>query len=174
MVNPYDELPQVPSFTLTSDDVVDGQTLKSAQVGVGAGGEGRSPQLSWSGFPAGTKSFAITAYDPDAPTASGYWHWTVYDVPASVTSLDAGAGNASTGGGSLPAGAIALTNDSLGRDFVGAAPPAGHKPHHYYFVVHAVDVDHLDLPENATPAVLGFNLFSHTLARATLVGVYQR
>lgn len=173
MSNPYDALPQVPSFTLTSDDVVDGQTLGQAQVGVGAGGEGRSPQLAWSGFPAQTRSFAVTLYDPDAPTASGYWHWAVYNIPASVTTLEAGAGN-SAAGGQLPAGAIALVNDSLGRDFIGAAPPVGHKPHHYYFVVHALDVDHLDLPDGATPAVLGFNLFSHTLARATLVGVYQR
>lgn len=173
MANPYDALPQLPTFTLTSTDVVDGQTLGPAQVGVGAGGEGRSPQLSWSGFPAETRSFAVTVYDPDAPTASGYWHWAVYNVPATVTSLDAGAGN-SASGGSLPEGAIALVNDSGGRDFIGAAPPVGHKPHHYYVVVHAVDVPRLQLPEHASPAVLGFNLFSHAIARATLVGVYQR
>lgn len=165
---PYDELPQVPTFALTSEDVTDGERLRPAQVGVKADGGGVSPQLSWSGFPEGTRSFAVTCFDPDAPTASGYWHWAVYNIPATVTSLAAGAGN-----GDLPAGAIALTNDSIGRDFVGAAPPEGHKEHRYFFVVHAVDTV-LDLPEHATPAMLGFNLFFHTLGRATLVGTYQR
>ncbi|MET8777026.1 YbhB/YbcL family Raf kinase inhibitor-like protein [Nocardia sp. NPDC004654] len=171
--NPYDALPQVPDFTLTSEDVTDGSPLGNDQVsGVfGAGGKDVSPQLSWSGFPAETKSFAVTVYDPDAPTASGFWHWAVADIPASVTSLASGAGSE---GGSLPAGAVTLRNDGGFAGFVGAAPPPGHGPHRYFVVVHAVDVESLDIPADASPAFLGFNLFSHTLARATLIGTYEQ
>jgi Raf kinase inhibitor-like YbhB/YbcL family protein len=170
--DPYAALPQLPAFILTSDDIVDGRRLSPAQVGVRVGGEERSPQLSWSGFPAGTESFAVTVFDPDAPTASGFWHWAVCDIPAAVTSLPAGAGNAD--GPGLPAGAQALVNDSLSRDFLGAAPPVGHHEHRYMVVVHAVDVPSLGLPANATPANLGFLLFQHAIARARLVGTYQR
>lgn len=171
--NPYDALPAVPSFTLTSADVTDGAPLGNDQVsGVfGAGGRDVSPQLSWSGFPPETKSFAVTVYDPDAPTASGFWHWAVADIPASVTELAAGAGSE---GGQLPEGAVTLRNDAGFPGFVGAAPPAGHGPHRYYIVVHAVDVDSLGVPPEATPAFLGFNLFTHTLARAILVGTYEQ
>ncbi|WP_039825066.1 YbhB/YbcL family Raf kinase inhibitor-like protein [Nocardia testacea] len=171
--NPYDALPSVPSFTLTSTDVSDGATLGKAQVsGVfGAGGADVSPQLSWSGFPAETKSFAVTVYDPDAPTASGFWHWAVADIPASVTELPAGAGSE---GGELPSGAVTLRNDGGFAGYVGAAPPAGHGPHRYFIVVHAVDVESLGVPPEASPAFLGFNLFSHTLARAILVGTYEQ
>ncbi|MEU4311750.1 YbhB/YbcL family Raf kinase inhibitor-like protein [Nocardia sp. NPDC024068] len=171
--NPYDALPSVPAFTVTSADVTDGATLGNDQVsGVfGAGGKDVSPQLSWSGFPAETKSFAVTVYDPDAPTASGFWHWAVADIPVSVTELPSGSGSE---GGSLPAGAVTLRNDGGFAGFVGAAPPAGHGPHRYYIVVHAVDVDSLGVPPEASPAFLGFNLFSHTLARATLVGTYEQ
>lgn len=171
--NPYDNLPSVPQFTLTSDDVADGQTLSTDQVSgiFGAGGQDVSPQLSWSGHPAETRSFAVTVYDPDAPTGSGFWHWAVADIPAEVTELAAGAGDDS--GTGLPTGAVQLTNDAGIRRYLGAAPPAGHGTHHYYVVVHAVDVPSLDLPEGSTPAFLGFNLFSHTLARAVLVPVYE-
>ncbi|WP_040796579.1 YbhB/YbcL family Raf kinase inhibitor-like protein [Nocardia higoensis] len=169
--NPYDALPKVPSFTLTSEDVTDGQPLRNDQVSgvMGAGGKDISPQLSWSGFPPETKSFAVTVYDPDAPTASGFWHWAVADIPASVTSLASGAAD-----GGLPEGAITLRHDAGGAGYVGAAPPAGHGPHRYFIVVHAVDVESLGIDENTTPAVLGFNLFGHTLARATLVGTYEQ
>ncbi len=168
--NPYDELPDVPSFEVTSTDVTDGAALNTPQVSgvMGAGGEDASPQLSWSGAPEGTESYAVTIYDPDAPTASGFWHWAVFNIPADVTEL---AANASKDG--LPDGAVQLNNDARMPGYVGAAPPAGHGPHHYYVVVHAVDVPSLDIPEEATPAYLGFNLFSHTLARATLVATYE-
>lgn len=168
--NPYDDLPSVASFTVTSTDVTDGQTLPTPQVSgvMGAGGEDASPQLSWSGAPEGTQSFAVTVYDPDAPTASGFWHWAVFNIPADVSEL---ATNASKDG--LPEGAVQLNNDARMPGYVGAAPPGGHGPHHYWTVVHAVDVPSLDIPEQGTPAFLGFNLFSHTLARATIVPVYE-
>jgi Raf kinase inhibitor-like YbhB/YbcL family protein len=172
--DPYDFLPQVPSFTVTSNDVSDGEVLAMPQVSgvMGAGGEDRSPQLSWSGFPEGTKSFAVTVFDPDAPTASGFWHWAVADIPVSVTELPSGAG--AQGGADLPDGALQLRNDGGFAGYVGAAPPSGHGPHRYFVVVHAVDTETLDIGPDTTPAVLGFNLFFHTLARATLVPIYEQ
>lgn len=171
--NPYEFLPDVASFEVTSSDVADGQTLPSAQVSgiMGAGGDDVSPQLSWSGAPDGTLSFAVTVFDPCAPTASGFWHWAVANIPASVASLPRGAGD-DTGSG-LPDGAVQLRNDAGGNRYVGAAPPEGHGPHRYYIVVHAVDVDTLDVDETATPAFLGFNLFFHTLGRAMIVPTYE-
>lgn len=168
--NPYDELPQVASFDVTSTDVTDGAPLANAQVSgaLGAGGEDVSPQLSWTGAPDGTQSYAVTIYDPDAPTASGFWHWAAFNLPADTTSLPS---NASKDG--LPGDAVQLRNDAAMDGFVGAAPPPGHGVHHYYVVVHAVDAPSLDIPAGATPAFLGFNLFSHTLGRATLVATYE-
>jgi Raf kinase inhibitor-like YbhB/YbcL family protein len=172
--NPYDFLPQVPSFAVTSSDVTDGGVMPTPQVSgvMGAGGEDRSPQLSWSGFPEGTKSFAVTVYDPDAPTASGFWHWAVANIPVSVTELTSGAGDKDAP--SLPEGALQLRNDGGFAGYVGAAPPSGHGPHRYFVVVHAVDTDTLDVDADTTPAVLGFNLFFHTLGRATLIGTYEQ
>lgn len=172
--DPYAELPQVPSFEVASSDIRDDAELPVAQrSGVfGAGGEDRSPQLSWRGFPAGTSSFAVTAYDPDAPTGSGFWHWAVVDIPATVTSLPSGAGDAQ--GSGLPTGAFQLRNDAGTVGFLGAAPPPGHGRHHYHVVVHALDVDTLGIGPDATPALLGFNLFSHTLGRGRLVGWFER
>jgi Raf kinase inhibitor-like YbhB/YbcL family protein len=172
--DPYADLPKAASFVVTSDDVVNGGSFASAQVSgmMGAGGSDTSPQLSWSGFPDSTKSFAVTIYDPVAPTASGFWHWAVADIAVTTTSLPAGAGDAD--GSGLPAGAVQLANDASMKRYVGAAPPPGHGPHSYYVVVHALDVESLGLPANATPAYLGFNLFSHTLARAVLVATYEQ
>jgi len=171
--NPYDALPQVPSFQVTSKDVADGEVVPVAQrSGVfGAGGQDVSPQLSWSGFPDGTRSFVVTVYDPDAPTASGFWHWAVVDIPASVTELPTGAGDES--GSGLPAGAFQLRGDGGSARYIGAAPPEGHGPHRYFTVVHAVDVDSLGIGPDASPAFLGFNLFFHTLARATITPWYE-
>lgn len=170
--SPYDNLPKLPTFTLTSESVTDGQPLANDQVSgiMGAGGADVSPQLSWSGFPAETKSFAVTVYDPDAPTASGFWHWAVADLPATVTELPAGAGD----GGDLPGGAVTLTNDASLRRYLGAAPPAGHGPHRYYIAVHALPVESLELPDGATPAYLGFNLFGQAIARAVIHGTYEQ
>jgi Raf kinase inhibitor-like YbhB/YbcL family protein len=171
--DPYDFLPKVPSFSVTSSDCTDGETLPMPHVSgvMGAGGEDRSPQLSWSGFPEGTKSFAVTVYDPDAPTASGFWHWAVANLPAGTTELASGAGDKDAP--SLPAGAVQLRNDGGFAGYVGAAPPSGHGPHRYFVVVHAVDTETLDVDADTTPAVLGFNLFFHTLARATMVLTYE-
>jgi Raf kinase inhibitor-like YbhB/YbcL family protein len=170
--SPYDNLPQLPTFTLTSESVTDGQPLGNDQVSgiMGAGGADVSPQLSWSGFPAETKSFAVTVYDPDAPTASGFWHWAVADLPATVTELPADAGN----GDELPGGAVTLTNDAGLKRYLGAAPPAGHGPHRYYIAVHALPVESLGLPDGATPAYLGFNLFGQAIARAVIHGTYEQ
>jgi Raf kinase inhibitor-like YbhB/YbcL family protein len=169
--DPYAELPKLPSFTLTSASVTDGQPLASAQISgiMGAGGQDVSPQLSWSNFPAETRSFAVTVYDPEAPTLSGFWHWAVANLPATVTELPEGVGD----GRELPGGALTLVNDAGMRRYIGAAPPAGHGPHRYFITVHAVDVDKLDLPEDASPAFLGFNLFSHAIARTHIHGTYE-
>jgi Raf kinase inhibitor-like YbhB/YbcL family protein len=172
MASPYDALPQLPSFTLTSTSVTDGQSLSNDQVSgiMGAGGEDTSPQLSWSGFPEETQSFAVTMYDPDAPTGSGFWHWAVFNLPATVTELPAGVGD----GSDLPGDAVTLKNDAGLTRFIGAAPPPGHGPHRYYIAVHAVKVPKLDVPADATPAYLGFNLFSEAIARAVIHGTYEQ
>ncbi len=172
--DPYDFLPSVPSFSVTSTDVSDGAALALPHVSgaMGAGGEDRSPQLSWSGFPEGTRSFAVTVFDPDAPTASGFWHWAVANIPATLTELPSGAGDKDAPG--LPGSALQLRNDGGFAGYVGAAPPSGHGPHRYFVVVHAVDTETLDIAADTTPAVLGFNLFFHTLARARLVAAYEQ
>ena len=167
-VNPYDYLPPVPSFTVTSTDVVDGEQLSTDFVHTAAGGANRSPQLSWSGAPAGTESYVVTCFDPDAPTPSGFWHWVVVDVPAAVTSLEQGAGASDA---TLPGG-FHVRTDFGTSDYGGAAPPQGDHPHRYFVVVHAVDVPTLGVDGSASPAVVSFNLAFHTLARATITPTY--
>lgn len=169
--DPYELLPAVASFTVTSEDLTPNGPLGSAHVHGSAepNGENKSPQLSWSGFPEGTKSFTVTCFDPDAPTPSGFWHWLLVDVPVTTTSLPTDAGS----GADLPAGAFQVRNDFGTKDFLGAAPPSGDQVHRYYFVVHAVDVESLGIDSDATPAVVSFNLVFHTLARAQLIGTFQ-
>lgn len=168
--DPFDRIPRTASFTVTSTTVKDGEPWPAPQYS-GAfgvpGGEDVSPQLSWSGAPEGTKSYAVTVFDPDAPTQSGFWHWAVVNIPASVTELAEGAGTPS--GELLPEGAFQLRNDGGTAQFVGAAPPSGHGKHRYFITVHALDVEDLGVGPEASPAFLGFNIFFHTLGRAVLV-----
>ena len=164
--DPYDILPPVPSFTLSSADVTDGQPLDELFAHPSVGGKNLSPQLTWSGFPAETRGFAVTCYDPDAPTGSGFWHWVAVNLPGSVTELDRGADP-------LPGGAFCVRNDYGDRNYGGAAPPPGDRAHRYVFAVHAIDVDALEVGSDASPAYVGFNLAFHTLARATLRPTFQ-
>ena len=172
--SPYEFLPEVGSFTVTSNDVTDGEMLSMPQVSgiFGAGGEDVSPHLSWSGFPDETRSFTVTCFDPDAPTGSGFWHWVVYNIPASVTVLVTDAG--SQDGSKLPDDAGQLRNDAGLPGYLGSAPPEGHGPHRYIFAVHALSVDSLPIDDNVAPAICGFNMFGNTLARATITPIYER
>jgi Raf kinase inhibitor-like YbhB/YbcL family protein len=162
--DPYDLLPKVPSFTLESNDVEDGEPLKPEFARSRRGEQDISPELHWSGFPVETKSFAVTCFDPDAPTGSGFWHWVVVGLTPNITELPRGAGAV----GDLPKGAFHVRNDYGERAYGGAAPPKGDRPHRYVFAVHALDVQRLDVTEDAAPAVVGFNLTFHTLARAAI------
>lgn len=164
--DPYAKLPDLRSFTVTSADVTDGQPLADAQVA----DENVSPQLSWSGYPDGTKSFVVSCFDPDAPTPSGFWHWTAVDIPADVTALEAGAGE---GDDSLPGSAFHVSNDTGTAAYAGAAPPEGDRAHRYYFVVHAVGADTLGVERDASAAVVAFNLAFKAIGRAILVGTYR-
>lgn len=174
MNDPFARLPAVPNFTLTSTDVTDGQELPVAQMSAAfgvPGGLDLSPQLSWSGAPPETRSCTVTMYDPDAPSGSGFWHWAVADIPASVTELPAGAGDDT--GQHLPAGAFQLRNDLRAPYFLGAAPPPGDGRHRYVIVVQALGIEkvgQLQVQADSTPAWLGFsiNISGHLLGRAVI------
>ena len=166
--DPYELLPAVGSFAVASEDVTGGDQMDKMYAHPGVGGQNISPQLSWSGFPAGTRSFTVTCFDPDAPTPSGFWHWVAVNLPVSATELARGAG-----AGKLPGGALSLRNDYSEVGYGGPYPPEGDRPHRYYFVVHAVDVDALDLNQNSSAAYASFNLVFHTLARAIITPTYQ-
>ena len=172
--NPYDNLPPAASFSLVSSDLREGEKLAMPQVSgiFGAGGQDVSPQLSWSGFPSGTKSFVVTMCDPEAPTVTGFWHWAVVNIPASVTELPAGAGDES--GSGLPKGAFQLPNDARLARYAGAGPPEGHGRHRYVFAVLALGAERIEIDKEATPAWLMFTLFDGTLGRALLTGWYER
>jgi|SRR5918994_3124027 Raf kinase inhibitor-like YbhB/YbcL family protein len=165
--DPYDLLPPVPSFELHSDDVRDGEPMDKDFAHDSSGGANLSPHLAWSGFPPETKSFAVTCYDPDAPTGSGFWHWVLINLPASVTELPRGASE------DAGDGRFSVRSDYGASGYGGAAPPPGDRPHRYLFAVHALDVDKLDLTPDATPAYVGFNLAFHTLARAVIRPTFQ-
>lgn len=161
-------------FTLSSNDITQGKFMAKAQEfnGFGCTGDDVSPHLAWKNAPAGTKSFAITVYDPDAPTGSGWWHWQIVNIPAEVTKLAADAG--STKKNLAPHGSMQINNDYGSRGFGGACPPAGHGIHHYRFTVHALSVEKLELPEDASGALAGYMINANTIASATLEALYQR
>lgn len=165
---PYELLPPVPSFTVTSEEFEEGGPIPTQFTGEG---ENSSPSLKWSGFPKETKSFLVSCFDPDAPTPAGYWHWTVVDLPADQTELVLGAGNDDE---NLPEGAFHIANDGGSRRYSGPLPPEGDRPHRYVFAVHALDVDALPLTPDNSPTTAAFNALFHTIARGTVTGTYQR
>jgi Raf kinase inhibitor-like YbhB/YbcL family protein len=160
-------------FSLTSADVKAGGTLTEQQVfnGFGCSGANVSPQLGWSNAPAGTRSFVVTVYDPDAPTGSGWWHWVVYNLPATTTGLAQGAGS---GKAPLPDGAVQGRTDFGAAGFGGACPPVGDKPHRYVFTVHALKVEKLDAGPEASPALIGFMTNANSLGKASFTATYGR
>lgn len=161
-------------FQLSSPDIPSGATMdkKFEFKGFGCSGENQSPALRWSGAPAGTQSYAITVYDPDAPTGSGWWHWSVINVPATVTELPADAG--ALGASKLPQGASHVRIDYGVAAWGGTCPPAGDKPHRYIFTVHALKTDQLELPADATAALAGYMINAHTLGKASFTAYYGR
>ena len=159
-------------FKLESNDIRNGATLPMAQVYHGCGGENISPELHWSGAPAGVKSFALTMYDPDAPTGSGWWHWQIYDIPASASSLPRGAGDVDSN--AAPKGSVQTRNDFGETGYGGACPPKGSKPHRYQFTLYALDTDRLRLQKSASAAMVGYNLKAHALAQSRIEALYAR
>jgi Raf kinase inhibitor-like YbhB/YbcL family protein len=167
-------MPAAHAFDLSSADMRDHGTLTNKQVldGFGCHGASQSPQLAWTDPPAGTKSFAVTVYDTDAPTGSGWWHWVVFDIPASVRNLPAGAGAGKAG--SLPDGARHGRSDFGTLAFGGACPPAGDKPHRYVTTVYALKVDRLEVPPEPSGALVGFMIHANQLGSAVLTATYGR
>ena len=161
-------------FTLSSSDIAEGELIAETYTfnGFGCAGGNISPALNWSGAPPETKSFALTCYDPDAPTGSGFWHWVVFNLPANLTSLPRGAGDPRSA--AAPRGAVQSRTDYGSTGYGGPCPPPGDKPHRYQFTLFAVDVAKLDAEEQSSAAVVGFNLHFHTLARTTLTALYGR
>ena len=161
------------AFTLTSPDIADGSTIAQSFEfdGFGCSGRNQSPVLRWSGAPEGTKSFALTMYDPDAPTGSGWWHWVVFNIPAEAQGLPA---QITAAGQGLPAGAIQSQTDFGQPGFGGACPPEGDKPHRYQFTLHALKVAKLDLPASSMPALVGFMIHANEVASARFTAYYGR
>lgn len=160
--DPYAPLGNPPALKVWSDDFANGDKIPAEFTGTGP-----NPHLAWGDLPEGTKSIAITCYDPDAPTAAGFWHWAVANIDTSVTEVPRGAAD------EVLAHALTLKGDNGTARYYGPQPPAGHGPHRYLFAVHALDVEKLDLDPSATPTVLGFNLYFHTLARGIHWGWYE-
>jgi Raf kinase inhibitor-like YbhB/YbcL family protein len=158
---------------IESADIESGGVIPSKHLfnGFGCTGPNISPALRWSGAPAGTKSFAVTVYDPGAPSGSGWWHWMVYDIPVSVQELPTGAGNR---GGTLPHGAKQGMTDYGVKEWGGPCPPAGDAPHRYVFTLFALSVERLDVPDNATSAAVGFTLNGSTLEKAQFTAMFGR
>jgi Raf kinase inhibitor-like YbhB/YbcL family protein len=163
----------VSSFVLSSAEIAPGETIRDEQVfnGFGCSGKNISPSLAWNGAPQGTKSFAVLVHDPDAPTGSGWWHWVVFNIPADVRTIPLGAGSAE--GTGLPAGAVQGVTDFGSIGYGGPCPPPG-PAHRYYFRLHALKIDKIEVPENASPALISFNVNANTIAQAELLGTYRR
>jgi Raf kinase inhibitor-like YbhB/YbcL family protein len=170
--SPYDRLPSIPSFSIASQDVADGVPLPPRHLhdGFGLAGENLSPQLSWWGFPADTRGFAVTCFDPDAPTPCGFWHWLLVDLPASTTALPRGAGGDGT---TLPEPAFHLRNDFGGDGFSGCAARPGSGTHRYLFAVHALACEVLGVGPDTSAAMASAAITAHTLGRAILTPVYE-
>lgn len=161
---------QAESFTLKSD-TLQGQISKAQEFnGFGCSGENISPELHWSHVPKGTKSFAITVYDPDAPTGSGWWHWLIVNIPVDTNKITANA----SAENKLPKGALETTTDYGITGFGGACPPQGDKAHRYVFTVHALDVENLPVKTDSKSAVVGFMINKHTIEKASLISYYKR
>jgi Raf kinase inhibitor-like YbhB/YbcL family protein len=162
------------AFSLSSPQVANGTYVPNQQVysGFGCTGGNTSPALSWLNPPAGTKSFAITVYDPDAPTGSGWWHWVIFNIPATVTSLPAGAGNVDAQ--LAPADAVQSRNDYGTTGYGGPCPPVGDTPHRYLFTVYALNVDKLPLTSDAMPEMVGYSIHQHMLGSAQISALYGR
>ena len=165
------------TFTVRSNSFGDGDYLANAHIlsadfGFGCQGNNQSPHLAWSGAPAETKSFAVTCFDPDAPTGSGFWHWLVVNIPPGVTELVVDAGNPKSA--KLLQGALQTRTDFGTPGYGGPCPPAGDHPHRYLFTVFAVGVDRLPVTADTSAAVIGFQLHFNTLARAAIMGLYKR
>lgn len=161
---------------LTSNSFKDGDYLSmdhvlAAEYGFGCSGGNKSPHLAWSGAPEGTRSFTVTCFDPDAPTGSGFWHWVVANIPASVTELTLDAGNPKSG--KLPAGAVHVRTDLGATGYIGPCPPQGDHPHRYVFTVFAVSAEELQVSTDTSAAVVGFQLHFSTLAQASLIGLFK-
>ena len=161
------------SMTLTSADIKEGATIASEQVfnGFGCTGGNVSPALSWSGAPSGTKSLAVSIYDPDAPTGSGWWHWTLFNIPANVTGIKEGA---SLKPDQLPAGSVEGRTDFGKPGYGGACPPVGDKPHRYILTVFALKTAKIDLTSDASGALVGYYLNQNTIAKTSLTAKYGR
>jgi Raf kinase inhibitor-like YbhB/YbcL family protein len=165
------------AFKVVSNSFKDGDYLASSHIlsadfGFGCAGGNQSPHLAWSDAPAATKSFAITCYDPDAPTGSGFWHWLVVNIPPNITELPLDAGNPQSP--ILPAGALQTRTDFGKPGYGGPCPPAGDHPHRYFFTVFAVSAESLQASADTSAAVIGFQLNFNTLAKAAIVGLYKR
>ena len=168
--DPNWKLPDVPTFSLTSPDFDDHGLLPLWARGAAAGGEDRSPALAWAGEPEGTESYVLTVFDPDAPSGSGFWHWTLTDIPAGTTSMARGAGTDDT---LLPDGSVRHRNEYGTDVYIGAAPPAGTGPHRYTYTLSALSVPVLEVAADATPAIIGLRLRPHIIGRAQLVGLTE-
>lgn len=160
------------SFTLFSSEITGQAALSQVFNGFGCTGSNLSPQLSWESAPEGTKSLALTLYDPDAPTGSGWWHWLIFNIPVDCKELPSGAGNPNSG--LAPQGSVQSKTDYGTVGYGGPCPPVGHGIHQYIFTIHALDIDKIELDENSNPALVGFNINAHTIEKASLVMYYKR